>query len=509
MDIRTKFVFALVLVALLSMAALGSGMYQSVERELLQSREDQLVSLAEFKQTTVDGILDGWHDRVSLVSSRTQLRASLDAYNRTGDPATLARVQGILSDAEAASPLFRQLAIVDLAGDTLAVAQSAGELAPADSAMVAPSREMPDDLGPRGTFYTGVTFRQGADPTVHFTAVLLQGDAVVGRLLAALSTAEIERLTGNYIGLGATGETLVVVEDMRGRIRALHPLRDAPPFPDTTGFSQDDPVVASPDPARRRAGYVVADQGPSGRAVGGDEMALVEGLDYRGELVWASTRFIDETGWGLIVKIDADEQAAPIDQFFRDTIWLAIVWAAYAIAFGTLFGLRFAEPILVLSEAADKLGEGDFSVRAKVKREDEVGHLARTFNEMAEELETQVGLLHQFRRFFDVSIDMMCIAATDGYFKKVNSAFVRELGWPEEELLARSFLSFVHPDDVDATVEEITSLAQGSLTIQFENRFQCMDGSYKRLRWNSYPEPDGSIYAIARVQAHDRSEPAR
>lgn len=502
MDIRTKFVFALVLVALLSMAALGSGMYRSVEQELLQSREDQLVSLAEFKQTTVDGILDGWHDRVSLVSSRTQLRASLDAYNRTGDPATLTRVRGILRDAEAASPLFRQLAIVDLAGDTVAVAQSEGELAPADSSMVVPPRQLPDEIGPRGTFYTGVTFRQGADPTVHFTALLVQDGAVVGRLLAALSAGEVTRLTENYTGLGETGETLVVVEDMRGRIRALHPLRDAPPLLDTTGFSQDDPL-SSPEPARKRPGYVVTGQGPSGRAVGGEEMAFMEGPDYRGEPVWASTRFIDETGWGLIVKIDGDEQAAPIEQFFQDTLWLAIVWAAYAIAFGTLFGLRFAEPILVLSEAADKLGEGDFSVRAKVKREDEVGHLARTFNGMAEELENQVGLLTQFRRFFDVSIDMMCIASTDGFFKRVNPAFMHELGWPEDELLSRSFLSFIHPEDVDATVAEISSLAEGSLTIQFENRFQCMDGSYKRLRWNSYPEPDGSLYAIARVQAPD------
>lgn len=507
MDIRTKFVFALVAVALVSMAALGTGMYRSVERELRQSRQDQLTGLADFKQTSLSGILDGWHDRVSLVSSRTQLRQSLDEFNRTRSAATRARIAAILNDAEGASPLFRQLAVVALDGDTVAVAQSEGELAPVDSTVLVPPRPTVDASPRRATHYTGVVFRQSAEPTVHFTAFLALDGVVVGRLLAALSMSEIARLTENYTGLGNTGETLVVVSDTRGRVRALHPLRDAPPIRDSTGLDRDRGPSAPPDPARARPGYMVAERGASGRAVGGEEAQLLEDVqDYRGEPVWASTRFIDETGWGLIVKIDADEQAAPIEQFFNDTLWLAVIWAAYAIAFGTLFGLRFAQPILVLSEAADRLGEGDLSVRAKVHREDEVGHLARTFNEMAEELEGQVGLLHQFRRFFDVSIDMMCIASTDGYFKRVNPAFVHELGWSEEELLSRPFVSFVHPDDVDATLQEVGRLAAGSLTIQFENRFACLDGTYKRLRWNSYPEADGAIYAIARVQSHEPRE---
>ena len=124
-----------------------------------------------------------------------------------------------------------------------------------------------------------------------------------------------------------------------------------------------------------------------------------------------------------------------------------------------------------------------------------------TFDDMASALEDQVGLLSEFRRFFDVSLDMMCMASTDGYFKKVNPAFVRELGWPEEELLRRPFIDLVHPDDVESTVNEVQKLASGTPTIRFENRFLCMDGSYKLLRWNSFPEEDtGRLYAIARVQ---------
>ena len=151
---------------------------------------------------------------------------------------------------------------------------------------------------------------------------------------------------------------------------------------------------------------------------------------------------------------------------------------------------------------AAQIGAGDLSARSGVEREDEIGLLARTFDGMAADLEEQVSLLTQFRRFFDVSIDLMCIASTDGYFKRVNPAFVRELGWSEEELLEKPFVSLVHPDDVDATLREVERLASGSLTIRFQNRFLRSDGEYLSLLWNSYPEEEtGRLYAIARVQA--------
>jgi PAS domain S-box-containing protein len=65
--------------------------------------------------------------------------------------------------------------------------------------------------------------------------------------------------------------------------------------------------------------------------------------------------------------------------------------------------------------------------------------------------------------------------------------------------LSRSFLEFVHPDDLAKTEREIERLGQGLPTISFENRYMCQDGSEKRLAWTAHPEPEaGLIYAIAR-----------
>lgn len=112
-------------------------------------------------------------------------------------------------------------------------------------------------------------------------------------------------------------------------------------------------------------------------------------------------------------------------------------------------------------------------------------------------------------RFFDLSLDMLCIAKPDGYFKRLNPAFARTLGWSEEEMLARPFLEFVHPADRPATVHEVERLAAGHPVTQFENRYQCKDGSWRLLAWKSVPQSDGTIYAVARDVTEQRQDELR
>jgi len=102
-------------------------------------------------------------------------------------------------------------------------------------------------------------------------------------------------------------------------------------------------------------------------------------------------------------------------------------------------------------------------------------------------------------RFFNYALDLLCIAGIDGYFKLVNPAFERVLGYSAAELLKMPFVDLIHPEDRTDTVAELHKLANGLETLSFRNRFRCKDGSYRELEWTSYPEPaTGLLYAVAR-----------
>ncbi len=102
-------------------------------------------------------------------------------------------------------------------------------------------------------------------------------------------------------------------------------------------------------------------------------------------------------------------------------------------------------------------------------------------------------------RMFNLSIDMQCVAGFDGFFKQLNPAWEKTLGWATQELLGKPWLDFVHPDDRLATMGAGEALAAGNEVRAFENRYLCKDGTWRWLAWNSYPLPDEqSIYAVAR-----------
>jgi PAS domain S-box-containing protein len=105
----------------------------------------------------------------------------------------------------------------------------------------------------------------------------------------------------------------------------------------------------------------------------------------------------------------------------------------------------------------------------------------------------------ELERFFTLSIDMICIAGYDGHFKRLNPSWQKTLGYSTEELIARPYLEFVHPEDREATIQRAEKFKTSVDTVAFTNRYLCKDGSYKWLMWNATPFAEQQlIYAVAR-----------
>ena len=105
----------------------------------------------------------------------------------------------------------------------------------------------------------------------------------------------------------------------------------------------------------------------------------------------------------------------------------------------------------------------------------------------------------EFEEIFNLSPDLLCIAGTDGYFKRVNRAFADAFGYTNEELLSRPLLEFAHPDDLALSHEAFVRLSRGEEIPRFENRNIRADGSTLWLEWSTYGLPkEGILYGAAR-----------
>ena len=102
-------------------------------------------------------------------------------------------------------------------------------------------------------------------------------------------------------------------------------------------------------------------------------------------------------------------------------------------------------------------------------------------------------------RFFDLSLDLFCIADFEGYFRRINSNFSQVLGYSDHELLARPFLDFVHTDDVDQTIQQMSAMKEGQPVVRFINRYKTASDRYVRLEWTAKAvAQENVIFAVAR-----------
>jgi len=113
----------------------------------------------------------------------------------------------------------------------------------------------------------------------------------------------------------------------------------------------------------------------------------------------------------------------------------------------------------------------------------------------------QTHMEEEYRALFDMSLDLICVTDLNtATFKKINPSFTRVLGYTEEEILGRSFLDFIHPDDIQSTLDLMERcLKDGRIVPHFDNRYRTKSGQYRWLNWSGRPSlTDGVYYSYAR-----------
>jgi len=261
-----------------------------------------------------------------------------------------------------------------------------------------------------------------------------------------------------------------------------------------------------------------------------------EGKRKMDEIRTLSRAIEDEEDRLLAVRMDAAER------WNRQIYWTSIVGGTGVVMFSILVSFIFAaslrRPLTQLQQGAKAIAAGQYDHRISVTTGAELGSLATAMNTMAEaiwsrdeelqaqneelqaqqaeleaanvELETTQTELEatnerlscsqsELNHFFTLSVDHFCLAGFDGYFKRLNPAWTATLGFTIEELLAKPFIEFVHPEDREQTASTAQQLSHGGEIVNFENRYLCKNGSYKWFLWSASSLPEEKLmYAVAR-----------
>jgi len=206
--------------------------------------------------------------------------------------------------------------------------------------------------------------------------------------------------------------------------------------------------------------------------------------------------------------------AAQWERLAWSAVFILVVVLVTALAASFFIASRLNRPIRLLEMGMRQVAEGRFDVQLlQLRTYDEFEPLIKQFtcmvqglakrqdleNSLEDHRAAEAALVREREQLFSLSLDLICVAGMDGYFKRVNPAFGKVLGHSEADLLARPFIDLVHPDDVAATLAELENLAAGAPTIRFENRYRTRNGGYTHLEWTAAPVPhEKLIYAIAR-----------
>ena len=295
--------------------------------------------------------------------SDVDVEALLDA-GRATPPDRLARIRRILTPYVVNYHDYRELSVIDARTGRAWVSTK-----PEREGLTRTDRAyFSDPIATRQLFLSDIYMSKTERIPVMEVSVPVFCDQHDGEHVVAVLAARIDlenslyRLLGEPVGLGLTGETVLVNRDRM----VLNELRLHP----------DAPLKLK---VQSRPG-VLAAQGETGVTVS---------RDYRDIDVFAAYSHIPTTGWGIVIKQNLAELHQPIDRMLWQLAIAMVLLALVVSVAAVLLARSTTAPVLAIAEVARKIRRGDVAARCSTSQGAELAAMGRSINEMADSLVAQ------------------------------------------------------------------------------------------------------------------------
>ena len=383
MKIATRLLFLFALVAVLPMALFSYLNLQQGEATLRSEALDRVADIADKKAAQIKSYLSERIENVRLLARMERTGQALDVLSRAylshrSNSQEYARAdaefrsffasyleEGLVYDVFLITPqgeiVYTQMHEADFSTNLINGPYRDSQLA---KAFRAASMTLEPTLSTYELYAPSHN-----DPAAFIVVPVMVEGRFKGMLAVQLNNDRLIRVATDATGMGVSGETVLAEPDGVDGARFTAPVKS-------------DPQAAM----QRKIAPKAAIGTPILFALGGDPGEGVK-LDYRGKPVVAAWRYLPGLGWGMVVKIDADEVFAPIYQ--QRTVMLEMLFGLLLFAglIAYYFGRQISTPLESLVRNAGEVANGDLSKRADESAPGELGLFARAFNRMTENLQ--------------------------------------------------------------------------------------------------------------------------
>jgi len=206
--------------------------------------------------------------------------------------------------------------------------------------------------------------------------------------------------------------------------------------------------------------------------VGGREgFALMR--DPKGRQILAADKGVPSAHWVLAVVLPTDEAFAPIQRLQARMLFAILMFML--LAGGLLWWVlkREISPILQTVQTLTDLSHSDqVPSPLQIMREDEIGKLIASFNELLGQLNAREMFLQQI---FDTSSVAIFVIDAHEHLARVNQRMADMYGTTVHALLGRDYVSLLHPDMRETGYRNMLALLDNTIDRSNVQRIYCRD----------------------------------